>query len=191
MVFGELIFISGGVRSGKSSFAEKHLLHVANKQPGRLIYIASGMATDVEMKERIERHKQDRIQYNWTTIEQPITLKKVLPFIRTGDYVLWDCVTTWLANELYEGIERNEPCIAKNACIERKVAELYGTIDAIRIKAEKFIIVSNELFDEPPSLYEETQTYTKWLGRIHQEIVRKANKAIEMDSGLPIYWKGG
>lgn len=190
MVSGQLLFISGGVRSGKSAFAETHLLNESKKDSGRLVYIASGKVTDAEMKARIERHKQDRILHNWTTIEQPTALENVLSLIQEGDYVLWDCVTTWLANELYEGIEEDAACMNELGCIERKVAALYETIDAIRAKAYKFIIVSNEVFDEPTSLYEETTIYTKWLGLIHQKIVRKATTAIEMDNGLPIYWKG-
>ena len=74
MVRGKLTFISGGVRSGKSSYAEKLLVNEAQKNGGRLVYIASGVATDSEMQARIERHKSDRSTHSWTTIEQPVEL---------------------------------------------------------------------------------------------------------------------
>ena len=74
MVRGKLTFISGGVRSGKSAYAEKLLVDEAEKNGGRLVYIASGIATDSEMQARIERHQTDRAAHNWTTIEQPVEL---------------------------------------------------------------------------------------------------------------------
>lgn len=190
MVSGKLTFISGGVRSGKSSYAEIQLVQAAHKESGRLVYIASGVSSDAEMKQRITQHKLDRANANWTTIEQPIALEKVLPFLRQGDYILWDCVTTWLANELYEGIEAKSPCLESSGCIEDKIARLYTTIDEILSKANQLTIVSNEVFDEPASSYKETTIYTKQLGLIHQTIVQKATTAIELDSGIPIYWKG-
>ena len=51
MVRGQLTFISGGVRSGKSAYAEKLLVvNEARENRGRLVYIASGIATDPEMQ---------------------------------------------------------------------------------------------------------------------------------------------
>lgn len=189
MVRGKLTFISGGVRSGKSAYAENSLVNEARKSGGRLVYIASGTATDSEMQARIERHKIDRFSYNWKTFEQPTELDDVLPSIQSGDYILWDCATTWLANELYVGWDVGKPCIALKGCMEHKEKQLYITIDALLAKAAHLIIVSNEVLDELPSEYIETETYRKWLGCIHQKFVAKADIAIEMDYGMPIEWK--
>lgn len=189
MVFGKLIFISGGVRSGKSAYAEK-LLTSARKKEGRLVYIASGTATDSEMKERIQKHQQDRAEFNWVTIEQPTNLAECMPSIQKGDYVLWDCMTTWLANELYDGWETGSPCIHDPNCMTKKEQQLLKTLHDIKEKASQFVIVSNEVLHDLPSNYSETETYRKWLGRLHQKVVKTANVAIEMEGGIPIYWKG-
>lgn len=186
MVRGKLVFISGGVRSGKSRYAEQLL---TNGQ-GRLLYIASGQATDEEMRKRIHQHQQDRATFHWETIEQPTNLEKALPFIKDGDCVLWDCMTTWLANELYEGWEEGMPCIERPNCMEVKVERLSETIDEITKRTNTFIIVSNEVLYDLPSISDETETYRKWLGKIHQFVVKKATVAIEMESGLPIFWRG-
>ena len=58
--------------------------------------------------------------------------------------------------------------------MEQKETQLYATIDAIVVKAAHLVIVSNEVLDELPSVYAETEIYSKWLGRIHQKIVRKS-----------------
>ena len=103
MVRGKLVFITGGVRSGKSSFAEQYLM---NEQATRNVYIASGSSggwgNDGTYSKDI---KTDRESYpvDWVTTEQPRHFEQVIPTIQSGDGILWDCVTTWLANELYEG----------------------------------------------------------------------------------------
>ena len=191
MVRGKLTFITGGVRSGKSAFAERQLVEKAEEYGGRLVYIASGTATDAEMKKRIETHRQDRADYNWLTIEKPANLEEVVPFIQKNDFVLWDCLTTWLANELYVGWETGMPCIQIAGCMEQKEIELYKTIESIITKASEFVIVSNEVLDDLPLQNTETKTYCRWLGVIHQKLVKQANNAIEMEYGMPSFWKRG
>ncbi|MFS0690513.1 bifunctional adenosylcobinamide kinase/adenosylcobinamide-phosphate guanylyltransferase [Sporosarcina sp. 179-K 8C2 HS] len=185
---GKLTFISGGVRSGKSAFAERLLVEGAAAAEGRLVYIASGRAVDGEMKQRIEKHKLDRANAAWLTIEQPVDLEEVLPFIQQNDFVLWDCLTTWLANELYTE-QDGTYCIHVKGCMEEKAARLMETVATIQKKAAHFAIVSNEVLDEPASHYEETRQYCEWIGKLHQMLVKLADDAIEMDYGLPLYWK--
>lgn len=191
MVSGKLTFISGGVRSGKSAYAENLLVKQHKVGGGRLVYIASGTATDSEMQARIQQHQTDRNAFNWTTIEQPTKLEAVLPFIQQGDLVLWDCLTTWLANELYAGWETGIPCIAQPNCMERKVEVLFQTIEAMTEKVVKLVIVSNEVLDDLSSVDEEIETYRKWIGCIHQKLVAQADTAIEMMYGIPTVWKEG
>lgn len=190
MVHGQLTFIIGGVRSGKSAYAERLLVAQSQKNGGRLVYIASGTNTDSEMNKRIQKHKQDRADYNWTTFEKPVNVAEVLPSIQKCDLVLWDCLTTWLSNALYDGIEAGVPCIERSGCMAKKVAHLETTIDALIGKAGHVVIVSNEVLDELPSTYEEVEIYRKWLGQLHQLFVSKANTAIEMEYGLAKFWKG-
>ncbi len=189
MVQGELTVVIGGVRSGKSIFAEQLLVKQATSNGGRLIYIASGEASDAEMQARIDRHRKDRSDNDWLTIEQPTEMEQVLTTIQQGDYILWDCMTTWLANEFYVGWKTGTPCIQQVGCIDRKVAKLYKTIEKIRCNAAHFVIVSNEVLDEQPSIYPETRLYSKWLGNIHEEIVAQSTTAIEMDAGIAIVHK--
>jgi adenosylcobinamide kinase/adenosylcobinamide-phosphate guanylyltransferase len=52
----KIIFVTGGARSGKSSFALKD----ASGTGGERAYIATAEALDVEMRERIQKHREDR-----------------------------------------------------------------------------------------------------------------------------------
>lgn len=176
MAKGEMIFISGGVRSGKSAHAEKLLL---GKRASRHVYLASGQSSDSEMEERIIRHQKDRENEGWTTIEQAVQMENVLPKLKEGDAVLWDCVTTWLANELYEGWQKEKPCMEKPGCMEEKWRNMQHTIGSIRNIAEILIVVSNEVLDD----FVRDETYQRWLGKIHCWIVDEADEAVEMENG--------
>ena len=64
---GKLIFITGGARSGKSSFAEK----VAAKISKEVAYLATGQPLDEEMAHRIKKHREKRPN-TWETYEEDI-----------------------------------------------------------------------------------------------------------------------
>ncbi|MGE7693841.1 bifunctional adenosylcobinamide kinase/adenosylcobinamide-phosphate guanylyltransferase [Lysinibacillus sp. NPDC094177] len=189
-----LIFITGGVRSGKSHFAEKAAVsHYQTKflQVQRLIYIASGVAMDQEMKKRILRHQADRRAQNieWLTIEAPYDIADTLHKLTDGDVVLWDCVTTWLTNAFYEGFDKGTPCVEQPGCLEKKLNVLKNAVETLLEKRVTFFIVSNELFDEPPYSNEEVELYRQMLGKLHQWFVSIADEAYEINYGVVKKWK--
>lgn len=177
MARGQLIFISGGVRSGKSAYAESVVRAFGSS---RKVYIASGQAHDEEMKKRIERHRTDRQQDGWHTIEQAYRMENVLEKLQPKDLVLWDCVTTWLANELYEGWETGNMCAGQPGCMEEKWKRLQGTILALLDTVDLLTVVSNEVLDD----FVRDELYQSWLGRIHIWLVQQADQAIEMENSL-------
>ena len=59
---GKVILITGGARSGKSTFAET----LALEKQGKILYVATAKAIDEEMKDRIRRH-QERRPDHWDT----------------------------------------------------------------------------------------------------------------------------
>ena len=79
-----IIFITGGVRSGKSQFAEKIAMERwQSSGSGQLHYIAAMQPSDSEMEKRISRHQEDRRQSGcqWKTWEQPISIGEIgFPF---------------------------------------------------------------------------------------------------------------
>ena len=188
MVRGSLTFVSGGVRSGKTAFAENLLM---NQECSRLIYVATGVAADEEMQQRIERHQQDRIDYkeNWLTIEQPRQIEEIIPDIKPYDGVLIDCVTTWLANELYEGWARGEPCFQSENCMEEKERRFHETILTLLNNGAILVIISNEVLDEPLSSIPDVLLYQQWLGRLHQWLANESEHAFELTYGLAKKWK--
>ncbi|MBU2968604.1 bifunctional adenosylcobinamide kinase/adenosylcobinamide-phosphate guanylyltransferase [Pseudoalteromonas sp. C2R02] len=89
--------ILGGVRSGKSSHAEK----VANQLSKNVIYVATAQAFDDEMKNRILRHQNDRPGH-WQLVEEPLDLERILlTHNQIHHTLLIDCLTLWLNNCLH------------------------------------------------------------------------------------------
>ena len=93
---GKTVFVIGGAKSGKSTFA----LEKAGAFPGRKAYIATAQPLDDEMRERIERHRAQR-STDWDTFEEPVKMARVLKHIEAGYTAgVIDCLTLWLSNLL-------------------------------------------------------------------------------------------
>ncbi len=96
-----VVLIGGGSRSGKSSYA----LTLARQCGQRRGFLATAQAFDDEMRVRIQKHQQDR-GTDFVTIEEPLELAKViLDQQKTFDVIVVDCLTLWLNNMLFKGLE--------------------------------------------------------------------------------------
>ena len=92
---GKIILVTGGARSGKSSFAEKLALKIGK---GRAAYIATAQIFDKEMANRVKVHKQRRGD-EWTTFEAPFSAEdKILAAGKNFSAILFDCVTIYISN---------------------------------------------------------------------------------------------
>ena len=102
----KVLFI-GGVKSGKSSLAEAHTLHLASdiKYEGRPYYLATTEFIDDEMRARIRVHQRRR-QTQFVTLEEPVGLLSVLRQCQRP--VLVECVSMWLNNMLYRQIAETD-----------------------------------------------------------------------------------
>ncbi|MCS0674417.1 bifunctional adenosylcobinamide kinase/adenosylcobinamide-phosphate guanylyltransferase [Cytobacillus firmus] len=188
MAEGSLIFISGGVRSGKSSYAERTAAGLAIKTEGKLHYIAAGKAYDPEMEARIQRHQEDREKsgLNWTTWEKPSALEEISGNFNNQDIILFDCLTTLLNNELF----RAEDVWRNREFQENLLSDILRAITEIRKKCRALIVVSNEVLNEPIGKNELVITYSKILGTLHRNLVNMADEAYLVEAGIPIQMKG-
>lgn len=92
------ILVTGGIKSGKSRFAEKRSLQLAaGTKP---IYLATAESHDSEMQQRIAVHRQRR-QDRFVTVEEPLALQQTLLNFQATSLV--ECMTLWINNMLYHG----------------------------------------------------------------------------------------
>ena len=126
----EIIFVIGGCRSGKSSFA----LDYANKHFRKKVFLATSQALDDEMKERILRHREARGP-DWKTIEEPTKITETLTSVK-ADYevVLIDCLTLWVSNLLMDG-ETEDKILSRAEAL----------VESMQKIPQSIIVVSNEV----------------------------------------------
>ena len=89
-----IILITGGQRSGKSSYAEKLALSLSSNP----IYMATSRIWDEEFRQRVIKH-QKRRGPEWTNIEEE---KELSRHQVDGRVVLIDCVTLWATNYFFD-----------------------------------------------------------------------------------------
>lgn len=106
-----LILVSGGARSGKSTFAEALAEEIAAAKQirGKIAYIATGQVMDPEFAKRIEAHQRRRSR-SFATYEEPIDL---IPAIErafdTHQITMVECVPTWLGNIYFHAASQEVP----------------------------------------------------------------------------------
>lgn len=190
---GQIVFISGGARSGKSSFAEKLTMQYAEKSQTDLFYIATSKVEDDEMAERIRRHQDDRLlsPMTWQTIEQAQDIEKVVQKIPRQSVALLDCVTILITNELFQG-DFNQKNFENPDFQAAVVTKIINGIQTIASHTNLLTIVSNEvlfdLFDEANQI---TFIYQKIIGQVHQKLVALADEAYLVTFGLAQAMKRG
>ena len=180
---GELTFILGGARSGKSSYAQK-LAEVFGKS---VTFIATAQALDEEMSARIRKHRADR-PAAWPTLEIPRGIASYLSENPAqAELYLLDCITL-LANNLFMQFVENETVNEDKAkqALENEVAEL---IAYIHDHNEKWIIISNEIGLGLVPPYQMGRVYRDHLGWANQALAREADQVIFMVAGLPMIVK--
>ncbi|MEG0383288.1 bifunctional adenosylcobinamide kinase/adenosylcobinamide-phosphate guanylyltransferase [Solibacillus cecembensis] len=180
-----MIFITGGVRSGKSAFAERLVQQYG--QDLHYHYIATGVAFDREMEARITRHQLDREQQglHWKTIEMQVEIPDAIKRLSDQHVLLFECVTTWLANVLYytETLENREHRIADYVVV------FQNQLLAWQQQGVRVVIVSNEILDEPSASNDEVELYRALIGKLHQWIVAHCKSAYEVQYQLVQQWK--
>lgn len=164
-------FITGGERSGKSSYAQKLAENLSNSP----YYLATSRIWDKDFEKRVERHKNDRDE-RWTTIEEEKEISKVIP---ENSVIVIDCVTLWLTN-LYFDTENNLEKALELAKIE---------IENLVKLDSQIIIISNEIGMGVHAQTHIARKFTELQGWTNQHIANKADKAIFMVSGLPLTLK--
>ena len=134
---GKIILVTGGARSGKSSFAEKLALKLGG---GRAAYIATAQVLDEEMSFRVKLH-QSRRGTNWQTFEAPFNAgKKIFEAAETFDAILFDCVTMYVSNFLCSSAVINEKFL-----YDELGGLIQKLIDAAKSSDATTIFVTNEV----------------------------------------------
>lgn len=160
----KIIMITGGQRSGKSTYAES----LALKLSPNPVYLATARIWDEEFRKRVEAHKARR-GAEWTNIEEEKYLSR---HDVTGRTVLIDCCTLWLTNFFSEGME--------------DIEEIKEEFDRFTSQEATFIFVTNEIGMGGTSANALQRRFTDFLGWLNQYIAEKADEVVLMISGIKV-----
>ena len=159
---GRIILVTGGARSGKSTYAERLVL----------VYVATARVWDEEFRLRVRRH-QERRGPEWCNVEEEKWLSR---HDFTGRVVLVDCVTLWSTNFFYD----------LQADVDKALEAVKEEFDRLAFQDATFVFVTNEIGMGGVSADELQRKFTDMLGWINQHIAARADKVILMVSGIPL-----
>ena len=174
----KIILVTGGARSGKSSFAEQLALKFGN---GRAAYIATAQIFDDEMKFRVEVHRSRRGD-NWQTFEAPFNAEeKILQAAKNFNAILFDCVTIYISNFLCTANLDDEPELYKN--LRGLIQKL---IDAAKNSDATIIFVTNEVGAGIVPENKLARRFRDLAGLANQMLAAQADKVFLTVAGLAV-----
>jgi adenosylcobinamide kinase/adenosylcobinamide-phosphate guanylyltransferase len=170
-----LTLVLGGVRSGKSRYAQQLGLQVSP-----VTFVATARINDDEMLVKVERHRNERPR-DWNTVEEPLELAPVLAeHGLTNRLLIIDCLTVFAANLLEaEG--------GNSDSIENRIQSLCDALISVPCSV---VLVSNEVGSGVVPEYLSGRRFRDLLGEINQRIASLADNVIFMVAGLPLLLKG-
>ena len=166
-----LSLIIGGSASGKSEYAERHVLGL----PGRRIYLAAMEPWDSECRARIAKHRAARAGRGFATVERYRDLAG-LDVPADGNILLED-LSNLLANEMFGPGPRDSDAV-------------YEGLRSLWKRCLHLTIVTNEVFSGGTDYMAETLAYMRALAALHRELAAEADMVCEVVCGLPNVLKG-
>lgn len=176
--------ILGGAKSGKSRCAEARAAHWLALPGHSAVLVATALAGDEEMQERIARHRADRAARvpALATREVPRALAAALhEESLPGRLVVVDCLTLWLTGLLMP---------LEGAPVDDAGAEVDALVAALKAARGPVVLVSNEIGLGVMPMSREARRFVDELGRLHQRIGAECARVTMMVAGLELPLKG-
>ena len=209
--------ILGGQKSGKSRRAESLAAAwlagpAVNGQPRQATLIATALAWDAEMQQRIARHQADRARRvpGMATLEEPVALAQAIGRLSAPHHLLVvDCLTLWLANLLMPADGQTVPVegqrlaeapvdlaqVGSRASTEKfkiKTAsaldgiQLFAPfIDALQVAPGPVVLVGNEIGLGVIPMGAEVRHFVDTLGQLNQAVAAASQRVVLTVAGLP------
>ena len=179
----KIIMITGGQRSGKSSFAERMALELTEGYKQGPVYLATARIWDSEFAHRVERHKARRGE-RWTNLE----CEKYLSDCNLqGRVVVIDCVTLWATNFFFDLSAAAESAeAADGTLVERVLGLMKRELHKLAKQEATLIFVTNEIGLGGVSENKLQRQFTDIEGWFNQHLAESAQEVYLMVSGIPV-----
>lgn len=182
----KLILITGGIKSGKSRFAEEMAQGLSRK----VLYIATAQALDLEMKSKISLH-QERRPDHWITVEEPYDIKNAIEANSdNSNVILIDCIPMLISNLIFS--LGGSDCDEISQIVRQAI---FDKIQAFAVVAKEVnadvIVVSNEIGLTLVAENKLARHFQEVIGESNQMIATYADEVYMIVSGCPMQIKGG
>jgi adenosylcobinamide kinase / adenosylcobinamide-phosphate guanylyltransferase len=169
-----VMLVLGGVRSGKSRYAQTEASRFA-----RVTFVATARRSDAEMRQKIAAHRRERPP-EWNTVEAQTDLDRIIR--REGasaDLLLVDCLTTYCGGLL-----------SRSGVSPAQRRHLASVVEAIETTHASVFLVSNEVGSGVVPAFKRGRLYRDLLGEMNQQVARVANRVVLLVAGIPVPIKG-
>lgn len=166
--------VIGGAASGKSEFAED--LAVSGTAP--FCYIATMMPHDEDSRARISKHRDQRAQKSFATIECYTGLDLLCLPVRGT--VLLECIGNLAANEMF----------TPDGAGSRTAEAILSGFENLAGQCDDLVVVSNDVFSDGYEYDECTRLYMETIAAVNREVARNFDCVVEVVCGIPIVRKG-
>lgn len=174
-----ITLVTGGARSGKSTFAEN-----LYKDKKDVVYIATSKIYDSEMEERVQLHRVSRPK-EWRTFEGNYNLNEAIKY--ESNYLL-DCITILTSNIMFD-ISKDKEYIdfkLQKQIEDSIINELTLLIDGIRDRNFDLVLVTNEVGDSIVPEHHISRVFRDIQGRINQRIAALSEQVYLVCCGIPV-----
>lgn len=175
------VFISGGAKCGKSSFAQN--LAVALSDGGKHYYVATMIPSGEEDLDRIRKHLADRDGMGFETVECFTNIMDCLQTADADGSFLVDSVTSLIQNALFPAEENYAMDLSAAARCADELEEFAHTV-------RHAVFVSDYIFSDAERYSESTEAYRKCLASIDRRLAAVCDTVIEASAGQFIVHKG-
>ena len=165
-----IVLVTGGSGSGKSTWAEKLVASLPNENR---VYIATMQVYDAESVKRVERHRAQRADKGFRTIECEKDLASA--DIADSSVVLLEDLVNLMANEMFDGGD---------------VSRIVPALNILAKKCRHLIMVTNDVFADGIEYAESTQEYIRQLAEINNAAAQMADCVVEVVYSIPVCVKG-
>lgn len=174
--------ILGGQKSGKSRAAEARAAQWLRDDGREAVLIATALAADAEMRERIARHRSERAARvpGLATVEEPRDLAAALRRQCAAQrLVVIDCLTLWLT-------QLAMPPSGAGAGRAELAAAIDELLLALHAAPGQVVLVSNEIGFGVTPASAETRRFVDALGLLHQALAEACDRVTLMVAGCEL-----
>ena len=165
-----IVLVTGGSGCGKSTWAEKL---VSALPAEKRVYIATMQVYDEESVQRVARHRAQRADKGFTTIECEKDLASA--DVPEGSVVLLEDLVNLMANEMFGG---------------GNTSRILPALNALACKCQHLILVTNDVFSDGIHYPDSTREYLRQLAKINAEAAKMADCVVEVVYSIPVCVKG-